>query len=78
MIRACPVNMECRLKQIVEFPTHELFIGEIVETHCDEELIKDGVVDLAGVQPILFGPGAYWNIGEPFAKTFSVGKGLKK
>jgi flavin reductase (DIM6/NTAB) family NADH-FMN oxidoreductase RutF len=78
MIQGCPVNMECRLKQTVEFPTHELFIGEVVETYCDERYMKDGVPDLGGIQPILFGPGAYWKIGQPFAKTFNIGKELQK
>jgi flavin reductase (DIM6/NTAB) family NADH-FMN oxidoreductase RutF len=78
MIKGCPINMECRLKQIVEFPTHELFIGEVVEAYCEEEYLKDGAPDLGGIQPILFGPGAYWNIGRPFAKTFNAGKELKK
>ena len=77
MIQSCPVNMECRLKQTVEFPTHELFIGEIVETHCDQKYLKDGVLDLAEVQPILYGPNAYWKIGEPFARPHSIGKELR-
>ncbi len=78
MIQGCPINMECKLKQIVEFPTHELFIGEIVETYCDEKLMKDGTLDLSLVQPLLFGPGAYWKLGSSVAKTFSVGKELQK
>jgi len=74
MINECPVNMECLLKQTVDFPTHEIFIGEVVETYCEEYCFKDGVFDLARIQPILYGPNAYWKIGEPFAKPFNVGK----
>jgi flavin reductase (DIM6/NTAB) family NADH-FMN oxidoreductase RutF len=77
MIQNCPVNLECKLKQTVDFPTHELFIGEIVEAYCDEKYMKDGVLDLAQVQPILYGPDSYWTIGRAFAKTFKVGKELK-
>ncbi len=78
MIQNCPINMECKLKQTVDFPTHEIFIGEVMETYCDEKYLKDGVVDLEKVQPILYGPREYWKIGGSIAKTFSVGKSLQK
>jgi flavin reductase (DIM6/NTAB) family NADH-FMN oxidoreductase RutF len=78
MIQDFPVNMECKLKQVVEFPTHDIFFGEVFETYCDEKYMKDGVLDLAKVQPILYGPNAYWKLEGPFAKTFSSGKELKK
>jgi flavin reductase (DIM6/NTAB) family NADH-FMN oxidoreductase RutF len=77
MIETFPVNMECKLKHTVDFSNHEIFIGEVIETYCDDLYLRDGVPDLAKVQPVLFGPNAYWKIGEPFAKTFSVGKSLK-
>jgi flavin reductase (DIM6/NTAB) family NADH-FMN oxidoreductase RutF len=76
MIQNCPINMECKLKQTLDFPNHEIFIGEVVESYCEEEYVKNGVIDMGQVQPILFGPGMYFKIGEPFAKTFSVGKGF--
>jgi flavin reductase (DIM6/NTAB) family NADH-FMN oxidoreductase RutF len=36
MIEECPVNMECRLIKTVDFPNHDLFIGEIEDTYCDD------------------------------------------
>ena len=36
MIEECPINMECRLVQTVDFPRHDIFIGEIVEAYCQE------------------------------------------
>lgn len=29
MIRECPVNMELRLYDVIDFPTHDIFIGEL-------------------------------------------------
>jgi flavin reductase (DIM6/NTAB) family NADH-FMN oxidoreductase RutF len=78
LIEGCPVNMECKLKQVLDFETHDIFIGEVVETHCDEGCLKGGILDLARVHPILFGPDSYWKLGEPLAKSFSVGRELKK
>ena len=79
MIQACPINMECRLVQTVDFHTHDVFIGEIVATYCDEAVLTDGVVDFAKVQPILFAMNdrSYWRLGERFAKAWHVGKSFK-
>ena len=80
MIAGCPVNMECRLVQTVEFPTHDIFIGEVIETHCDEKVLSDGIVDFAKIKPILFDmpQRQYWKLGEPFAKCWKIGMQLKK
>ena len=80
MIKQCPINMECKLIQTVDFPKHDIFIGEIVETYIEEEFVKDGVVDYGKVQPLYFsmdGP-SYWKLGEQFVKAWHVGKELKK
>ena len=79
MIRPCPLNMECRLIQTVDFPNHDVFVGEVVETYCDEEVLTDGIVDFAKIQPILFvvNDRSYWKLGERFAKAWNVGNELK-
>lgn len=80
MIRECAVNMECKLIQTVDLPRHDIFIGEIIETYCEDKYMSDGVVDFAKVQPILFtmtGTG-YWKLGERFARAWSIGKSYKQ
>lgn len=79
MIKKCPVNMECRLLQTVDFPRHDIFLGEVIETFCDEEYLTDGVVDFRKVNPILFvmNDRSYWKLGEPMAKAWEIGKELK-
>lgn len=42
MIKQCPINTECRLIKTVDFPKHDVFVGEVVETYCDEQCLKDG------------------------------------
>ena len=80
MIKECPINMECKLVQIVNFPRHDIFIGEIIETYCDDSCLTGGVVDFAKVQPILFtmNDTGYWKLGERFARAWSIGKNFKK
>lgn len=79
MIRECPINMECKLVKIIEFPKHEVFVGEIVETYCDEQFLSNGAVDFAKVQPILFvmQNTGYWRLGEQFAKAWSASSTVK-
>lgn len=80
MIKNCPINMECKLIKTVDFPKHDIFIGEVVATYCDDEYLTDGIVDFAKVQPILFvmNDTSYWKLGDRFARAWSVGKELKK
>ena len=39
MIAECPVCMECRLERVVDFPRHDLFVGEIVATYADAAVL---------------------------------------
>lgn len=79
MIKGFPINMECRLIQTVDFPRHDIFIGEIVETYCDEEYLDGNSVDIARLRPILFtmDDRGYWTVGERFASAWEAGKELK-
>ena len=80
MIKGCPLNMECRLYDIYDTPTHDLFIGEIVETYADESVLSEGKVDITRVKPLLFDMGSikYWSLGDAVANCWSIGKKLKK
>jgi flavin reductase (DIM6/NTAB) family NADH-FMN oxidoreductase RutF len=80
MITECPINMECKLYDVYDTPTHDLFIGEIVETYADESVLKNGRVDLARLKPLLFDMSSikYWSIGNPVAGCWNIGKQLKK
>jgi flavin reductase (DIM6/NTAB) family NADH-FMN oxidoreductase RutF len=81
LIAECPVCMECRLDRVVDFPTHEVFIGEIVATQADEDVLSDDTtVDIAKVRPLLFDMASvmYWALGPAVASCWSVGKALKR
>ncbi len=80
MIEQCVINMECELIKTVDFPNHDIFIGKITNTFCEETVLTDGDVDFEKVQPILFAMNdqSYYSIGKKFAKAWSVGKELKK
>ena len=80
LIEQCPVNLECRLVQKMEFKTHILCIGEIEEVHVDDDCLTDGKPDIEKVRPLVFASGleyAYYSIGEKIAPGFQVGKKLE-
>lgn len=41
MIKECPVNIECRVTEIRELGSHDMFMAEIVGLNIDEELIDE-------------------------------------
>ncbi len=75
MIEECPINMECKLVKTIDFPRQEVFVGEVVESFCDEEHLQNSTIDFARVQPILFvmDNTGYWEIGKQFARAWNVG-----
>ncbi|MEJ2241238.1 MAG: flavin reductase family protein [Candidatus Bathyarchaeota archaeon] len=78
MIDECPINMECELIKTLDFPNHDIFIGKIVKTFCDKQVLNEGVLDLGKVQPFLFNLSdrSYWKLGEKIAKAWHIGKKL--
>ena len=80
MIEECPINMECELIKTVDFPNHDIFIGRIVETYCDDIVLENEVVDFSKVKPILFvmNDRSYWKLGGKLARAWNVGKKFKQ
>jgi len=77
LITETPINLECKLTQIVELPTNNLYIGEVISTKTSQEFLTDNRIDLEKVKPILlsFSDLKYWTIGEdkPLGKAFNIG-----
>lgn len=79
LIDDCPVCMECALYQVVDFPDHELFIGEVKATYVEEALLKEEKIDLPAVKPVLFDFSTveYYGLGEPLGRCWNVGRNFK-
>jgi flavin reductase (DIM6/NTAB) family NADH-FMN oxidoreductase RutF len=80
MIGQCPVNMELRLHDVLDFPTHDIFIGELVETYAADDVMFEGKIDISKLRPLLFDMASmkYWGLGSSLGKCWNVGKSLKK
>ncbi|MFC1532109.1 flavin reductase family protein [Thermodesulfobacteriota bacterium] len=75
MIVECPVNIECKLSQIVELPTHGLFIGEVVAAYSEDRFLTDGKPDIRKINPILLTlpDRRYWAFGEQIGTAWKDG-----
>jgi flavin reductase (DIM6/NTAB) family NADH-FMN oxidoreductase RutF len=65
MIKECPVNIECKLRNVIRLGTHDMFIGEVVAVHVDENLAtKDAHIDYGSARPFVFNQREYWDLGK--------------
>jgi flavin reductase (DIM6/NTAB) family NADH-FMN oxidoreductase RutF len=78
LIEDCPVNLECRLVDVIDLEgSNEIFLGEIVEIWADEACLGErDLPDLALVEPMVFSQpdNSYWRIGDRVARGWSAGK----
>lgn len=80
MIRECPIAMELKLHQVLDFPNHDTFIGELIQTYVDEGIITAGKIDIEKLRPLLFDMNSvkYWSLGSAVGNCWNVGKTLKQ
>jgi flavin reductase (DIM6/NTAB) family NADH-FMN oxidoreductase RutF len=65
LIAECPVNIECKLTQTIPLGSHDLFIGEIVAVHMDEELLdENGSIDYSKAKAVAYVGNEYWSLRE--------------
>ena len=79
MINNCPITMACRLTQTLNFPTHDIFIGEIIDTYCEEDCMTGNVLDFKKINPLLFvmNDRHYWSIGAQVTRAFRATQELE-
>ena len=66
LIKECSINLECKLKHLLELGSHSLFIGEIVAVQADEEHIKDdGEINYPLLKPLILKHDEYCGMTEP-------------
>lgn len=65
LIGECPVNIECILKQKINLGTHNLFLGEIVQVHVDQDILNEkGNIDFTKLSPFVYNQGEYWSLHQ--------------
>ncbi len=64
-IDECPVNIECKVKEIVSLGSHDMFISEICCVNVDESLLDENdKLHLDRADLICYSHGEYWTLKE--------------
>jgi flavin reductase (DIM6/NTAB) family NADH-FMN oxidoreductase RutF len=71
LIKECPVNVECRVVDVICLGSHEVFAGEVLTIHADEGVIgEDGLPDLTKFKTIAFASRKYYRVTGLLEKMY--------
>lgn len=76
LIKESPVNIECRVVDVIPYGSHDMFVAEVLCVHADKEYMDEtGRFDLGKANPIVYSHGYYYTTGEKLGKFgYSVAK----
>ena len=76
MIKESPVSIECKVVEIKELGSHDMFMAEILSIDADEKYIDDkGAFDITKCDLITYANGKYFTLGKQVGKFgYSVQK----
>lgn len=61
MIQEAPVNLECVVREVREYPSHDMFVAEIVGVHVEEKYLDaKGKLDFGKMGLICYNHGFYY------------------
>jgi flavin reductase (DIM6/NTAB) family NADH-FMN oxidoreductase RutF len=65
MILEAPVNIECVVKEVRTYPSHDMFVAEIVGVHVEEKYLDaKGRLDFGKMSLICYNHGHYYGLKE--------------
>lgn len=65
MIAESPVNIECRVRQVIPLGSHHMFLADVAAVHADEKYMDEKhKFHLEEAEPIVYSHGAYLVCGE--------------
>lgn len=75
-----PVNIECKVKQVIKLGTHDMFLAEVVAVHADEAYMDEkGRFSLSKANPMVYSHGTYYSLGKELGSFgYSVRKKKNK
>lgn len=75
-IAESPVNIECKVREIMELGSHSLFIADVVNVRVDGKLLDEkGRFNLAKSELIAYSHGRYYELGKELG---SFGYSIRK
>lgn len=78
-ISESPLNLECKVKDVIELGTHDMFIAEVVGVTVDDKYMDEtGKFNLNDSELVAYSHGEYYKLGEKLGKFgYSVKKEKK-
>jgi len=75
-IMESPINIECKVKQVIELGSHDMFLAEVLAVDVDESLLDSkGTMHLDKAELIAYSHGRYYELGKKIGKFgYSVKK----
>jgi flavin reductase (DIM6/NTAB) family NADH-FMN oxidoreductase RutF len=66
IVAESPLSICCRVRQVVELGSHDMFIADVVGIEADERYIdpQTGKFSLDKAKPIVYSHGEYYTLGE--------------
>ncbi|MCI8513692.1 MAG: flavin reductase family protein [Lachnospiraceae bacterium] len=65
LLRESPVGIECKVSQILELGSHDMFLGTVTAVLVDEAYLDEkGKFDLAAAKLLAYSHGEYYSLGE--------------
>ena len=65
LIAECPVNLECKVIGIQEIGDHDMFTGQVIAEHVDEEILdENGRIQVDKLDGLCYVSGEYWSLGR--------------
>jgi flavin reductase (DIM6/NTAB) family NADH-FMN oxidoreductase RutF len=69
IILESPVNIECRVKDIVVLGSHHMFISEVLNVSVDDEFLNEkNAFSFSKANPLVYSHGHYFGIGKKIGK----------
>jgi flavin reductase (DIM6/NTAB) family NADH-FMN oxidoreductase RutF len=74
-IAESPLALECRVFQVIESGTHDIFLADIVSVSCSENILDKGRICLDRAKLLAYAHGEYFTVGKRIGKFgFSTDK----
>lgn len=79
-IEESPVNIECKVKEVLELGSHHMFVAEVVSVTIDDKYMDEkGKFHLSKADLIAYSHGEYYELGKLLGTFgYSVKKPVKK
>lgn len=75
----CPISLECKVRDIISLGSHDLFLGDVLAIHVEEDLIDDkGKIHFDKANLMCYSHGEYFGLSKKALGSFGYSVKKKK